>query len=141
MKISERRAVTRSGLELTILGLGGAAFGGLYAATSVTDAFGAMRKGWDAGIRYFDVASMYGLGRAEHLLGHFLRKEIGDGESLALSTKAGRLMARSRPVGICLPLRRRILRMQAGKMACGSRKFSTTPMMGSCVALTAASSG
>ena len=38
MKVSQRRAVGRAGLELTALGLGCAAFGGLYRPIAADDA-------------------------------------------------------------------------------------------------------
>lgn len=46
-----------------------------------------------AGISYFDVAPMYGLGLAERRLGEFVRQV--DRRSLVLSTKVGRLLERS----------------------------------------------
>jgi D-threo-aldose 1-dehydrogenase len=79
------------------MGLGGAAFGGLYTPADASDALAAMRAAWDAGIRYFDAAPMYGLGRSEHLLGHFLREDALGADGAVLSTKVGRLMARPRP--------------------------------------------
>lgn len=97
MKISDRRRVTRSGIELTALGLGAAAFGGLYAPVPAADALDAMAAAWKAGIRYFDVAPMYGLGRSEHLVGHFFRECMPESDSCILSTKVGRLIAHSRP--------------------------------------------
>jgi D-threo-aldose 1-dehydrogenase len=97
MKVSERRTVTRSGLKLTALGLGTAPFGGLYQSISAAEAAGTMAKAWEAGIRYFDTAPMYGLGRAEHLVGRFLREDLPQSSRPAISTKVGRLMARPRP--------------------------------------------
>ncbi len=97
MKVSQRRTVGRAGLELTALGLGCAAFGGLYRPVVAGDALAALRTAWQAGIRHFDTAPMYGLGRAEHLLGHFLREEAGDLAKAVVSTKVGRLMALPRP--------------------------------------------
>jgi len=97
VKITERRPTTRSGFQVTALGLGAAAFGGLYQPCGAADALATLAAAWEAGIRYFDAAPMYGLGRAEHLLGHFLRENVPAGAGAALSTKAGRLMARPRP--------------------------------------------
>lgn len=97
MKVSDRRTLKRAGLEVTALGLGCAAFGGLYRSAGAPQALATLAAAWQAGIRHFDVAPMYGLGRAEHLLGHFLREEAGDSGDAVVSTKAGRLMARARP--------------------------------------------
>ncbi|SLN17943.1 aldo/keto reductase [Roseisalinus antarcticus] len=97
MDISETRPIGTTGLEVTAFGLGCASFGGLYAPLAEEDIFGLLAAAWDGGVRYFDVAPMYGLGRAEHLLGHFLRERIPADAHLTLSTKAGRLMSRARP--------------------------------------------
>lgn len=97
MHVSTRRRVTRDGLEVTALGLGCAAFGGLYRDAPAADAQAALQAAWDRGIRYFDVAPMYGLGRAEHLLGDFLRETASPVGEAVVSTKAGRLMVAPRP--------------------------------------------
>jgi D-threo-aldose 1-dehydrogenase len=97
MQITERRRLTRSGLGVTALGLGCAAFGGLYRPAPAKDARAALHAAWDRGIRYFDAAPMYGLGRAEHLLGDFLREDVADPTEVVVSTKAGRLMVSPRP--------------------------------------------
>jgi D-threo-aldose 1-dehydrogenase len=97
VKVSERRRLERAGIEVTALGLGCAAFGGLYREAPLSQAQDTLRAAWEAGIRYFDAAPMYGLGRAEHLLGHFLREEADTASTATVSTKVGRLMARRRP--------------------------------------------
>jgi D-threo-aldose 1-dehydrogenase len=45
---------------------------------------------WDAGIRYFDTAPLYGLGLSEHRLGAVLRTKPR--EEFVISTKVGRLL-------------------------------------------------
>ncbi len=97
MLVSMRRKITRGGLEVTALGLGCAAFGGLYRDAPLADARDALQAAWDRGIRYFDVAPMYGLGRAEHILGDFLREAASPASEAVVSTKAGRLMVSPRP--------------------------------------------
>lgn len=97
MQVTERRKLTRGGLEVTALGLGCAAFGGLYRDAPAADARAALEAGWARGIRYFDVAPMYGLGRAEHILGDVLREGAVDAAQAVVSTKVGRLMVAPRP--------------------------------------------
>ena len=95
MRVGETRTVGRTGLTVTALGMGTAAMGGLYAPVSASASLAAFEAAWQAGIRHFDSAPMYGLGRAEHLLGHFLQEKASAGASFTVSTKVGRLMARA----------------------------------------------
>lgn len=88
-----RRQVADTGLEVTALGIGSAPLGGLYADVPRQQALDTLERAWDLGIRYFDTAPMYGLTRAEHLVGHVLREKD---EDFVLSTKVGRLMTNSR---------------------------------------------
>jgi D-threo-aldose 1-dehydrogenase len=50
---------------------------------------------WDAGIRYFDTAPLYGFGLSEQRLGHVLRSKPRD--EFILSTKVGRLIRSGGP--------------------------------------------
>ena len=95
----KRRPLGRTGLEVTALGVGTAPLGGLFAPVSETEARNLLQAGWDAGLRYFDTAPMYGLGRCERLLGDMLRDKD---EPRILSTKVGRLMVADR-AGLDLP--------------------------------------
>lgn len=87
------RKVADTGLEVTALGIGSAPLGGLYADVPTHQALEVLEAAWDAGIRYFDTAPMYGLTRAEHLVGQVLREKAGP---RAISTKVGRLMTTER---------------------------------------------
>jgi D-threo-aldose 1-dehydrogenase len=99
VKASETRKLGRAEITVTALGCGTAPLGGLYTPVSIADARETLAAAWDAGIRYFDSAPMYGRGRSEHLLGNMLRETA---ETVAVSTKVGRLMANDRP-GRVLP--------------------------------------
>ena len=74
--------------QITQLGLGAAALGGDLATDA--DAEATVRIAWDAGIRYFDVAPMYGNGAAEIRLGRVLAAYPRD--EYVLSSKVGRLI-------------------------------------------------
>lgn len=78
------------GLTFTELGLGTAPLGNLYRAISDEDADAVFDAAWDAGVRYFDTAPLYGLGLAETRLNRFLRNKPRD--EYVLSTKIGRLL-------------------------------------------------
>jgi D-threo-aldose 1-dehydrogenase len=86
----ERIALGETGLAVTRLGLGAASIGGLF--TPVTDdaAEAVVRRAWDLGIRYFDVAPLYGYGSGERRLGAGLAGRPRD--DYVVSTKVGRLV-------------------------------------------------
>jgi D-threo-aldose 1-dehydrogenase len=86
----QKRRIGRSKVEVTTLGLGTATLGGNR--VNVTDEQGRaiVRAAWDAGMRFFDTAPLYGLGAAERRLGDALREEHRD--EWVLSTKVGRLL-------------------------------------------------
>ncbi|MEU9118892.1 aldo/keto reductase [Streptomyces sp. NPDC048506] len=85
-----RRALGRSGVEVTALGLGGAAIAGLYSPVDEEGAAATIEAAWDAGIRYFDTAPHYGLGVSERRLGAVLRTKPPT--EYVISTKVGRLL-------------------------------------------------
>ncbi|HET6500418.1 MAG TPA: aldo/keto reductase [Amycolatopsis sp.] len=78
----------RSSLEVTRLGFGTAAIGGLYSALSDEAAAQTLAAASASGIRYFDTAPHYGAGLAERRLGSFL----GGQRDFVVSTKVGRLL-------------------------------------------------
>lgn len=76
------------GLTFTELGFGTAPLGNLYKAISDEEAHQVLESAWDAGVRYFDTAPLYGLGLSETRLNRFLRGKPRD--SYVISTKIGR---------------------------------------------------
>jgi len=62
----------------------------MYQPLSDADARATVRACYDAGIRYFDTAPLYGYGLSEHRVGEALRGI--DRDSFVLSTKVGRLL-------------------------------------------------
>jgi D-threo-aldose 1-dehydrogenase len=91
MRVSDTRPLGKSGLPVTIMGFGGAPLGNMYSAFSDDDARATVRACYDAGIRYFDTAPLYGFGLSEHRVGEALRGRERD--TFVLSTKIGRLLA------------------------------------------------
>jgi D-threo-aldose 1-dehydrogenase len=90
-----RRATTRarlggSDVEVTRLALGTAPLGGWPAATEPATAVATIRAAWEAGLRFFDTAPLYGHGLSESWLGEVLPDLPRDEFSLA--TKVGRLL-------------------------------------------------
>ena len=89
MKVDDRRLLGNTGIELTVMGLGGAPLGNVLAEVSEDDALQTIDLAYQSGINYFDVAPQYGHGLAEHRFGHVLRRYPRG--SYVLSTKVGRL--------------------------------------------------
>ncbi|MBS1871496.1 MAG: aldo/keto reductase [Actinobacteria bacterium] len=81
------RRLGRAGLEVTTLGFGGGALGGLYEPVPAAQAEAAVAAAWERGIRYFDTAPLYGHGRSERRLGAALRGVPR--ERYVLATKVG----------------------------------------------------
>lgn len=86
----ETRPIGSTGISLTRIGFGGAPLGDLRRAPSDAEAHELLQAAWDAGIRYFDTAPMYGNGLSERRLGDFLRDKPRD--SYVLSSKVGRIL-------------------------------------------------
>ncbi len=84
------RTIGATDLLVTELGFGGAPLGGLGDAIAEDDAAALVRTAYDAGIRYFDTAPLYGVGRSERRIGTGLAAVPRD--AYLLSTKVGRLL-------------------------------------------------
>lgn len=78
------------GLTFTELGFGTAPLGNLYRSISDDEADAILARAWDAGVRYYDTAPLYGFGLSETRLNRFLRDKPRD--QYVLSTKVGRLL-------------------------------------------------
>ena len=83
-------ARTRQPVPLTAMGFGGAPLGNLYKKISDADAQATLEIAYSLGIRYFDTAPQYGLGRSESRVGEAVGK-FGR-HTVQLSTKVGRLL-------------------------------------------------
>ncbi len=68
-----KRTLGRTGIEVSILGFGCGAVGGLMVKGSAADQERAVARALELGINYFDTAAMYGNGESERNLGHVLR--------------------------------------------------------------------
>ena len=88
MKPDKKNRLGRADLEVTALGLGSVAIGNLFRSIPETQADAVVEAAWNAGIRYYDTAPLYGHGLGELRIGHALRhKKRSD---FVLSSKVGR---------------------------------------------------
>ena len=93
------------------LGLGGAPLGNLFSAISETDAQDVLQAALADGCQSFDTAPHYGHGLSEHRFGHAFRTSVQTasspiarcGDSLAISSKVGRLLTPATPGQPALP--------------------------------------
>ncbi len=90
----DKRPIGSTGLEISRIGFGGAPIGDIRKAPSEAEARRLLEAAWHAGIRYYDVAPLYGMGLSERRIGDFLREKPRD--EYVLSTKAGRLLVPDR---------------------------------------------
>ena len=100
----EKVSIGETGVEVTRLGLGGAPLAGMaafdedyenYLNRSFTEALEIIQSAYKKGIRYFDTAPLYGVGRSEVRYGRILSQLPRD--SFSLSTKASRLLVPEDP--------------------------------------------
>src|ERR1043166_5860761 len=87
-----RRFTTRKGrsLDFTTLGFGSAPLGNYLRSFTEEECDATVRAAWDAGLRYFDTAPLYGLGLSENRVGRTLKEKKRS--DFLLSTKVGRLL-------------------------------------------------
>jgi D-threo-aldose 1-dehydrogenase len=88
--LTQRVSIGPDELPMTRAGFGCAPIGNSSAAMSNETARAALEAAWDAGIRYFDTAPWYGIGRSERRVGSFLQDKLRD--DFVISTKVGRVL-------------------------------------------------
>lgn len=86
----EKRRIASTDVEVTVLGLGGTAYAGMYESVGDDEAVAAIRQAFASGIRYFDTAPLYGHGSSEIRLGKAIHAL--DRKSLVISSKVGRVL-------------------------------------------------
>jgi L-galactose dehydrogenase len=84
----QTRPLGRTGLNVSIVSMGGAAIGQQYGPVSVREAADTVHAGIDAGINLIDTSAFYGEGKSEEILGEVLAG--GWREKVLICTKAGR---------------------------------------------------
>ena len=87
---SATRAIGRTSLRVSQLGVGAIPFGSLAPGESDATVAATFAAQHAAGLRYYDTAPFYGIGLSEHRLGACLRGV--DRRELVLSSKVGRLL-------------------------------------------------
>ena len=95
MNPREQVRLGRTDLTVTRLGLGTAPLAGLYREVREEDALATLEAAWNAGIRFFDTAPLYGYGNGEDRTGKALRARPRSDYTLA--TKIGRLLRADAP--------------------------------------------
>ncbi|MGG9999626.1 aldo/keto reductase [Pseudovibrio ascidiaceicola] len=81
------RQLGGTNLQLPTLGIGGAAFGGLFATAPRKESMSTLDRAKEVGLTYIDTAPYYGFGRSERVIGDAVRKY-----DYIISTKVGRLL-------------------------------------------------
>ena len=90
-------------LELPQFGFGGGTLGDRGGVISEEQAEATLAAAYDSGVRYYDTAPWYGLGKSEHRIGHYLRQHPRS--DFTLNTKVGRVLKRPHDLGTFVKLR------------------------------------
>lgn len=90
MKPSDTRKFGRSGIDVTAFAFGTAPIGNFMREIDEETADGMVQHAWDAGVRFYDTAPMYGHGLSELRLGHSLRWKRRD--DFVVASKVGRVL-------------------------------------------------
>lgn len=98
MKPSQKRKLGRVDLDVTAFAFGTAPVGNIFRTISDSDSDAMFGSAWDAGVRYFDTAPMYGHGLSELRTGQSLRWKNRD--DYVLSSKVGRVLKPARRADI-----------------------------------------
>jgi D-threo-aldose 1-dehydrogenase len=90
MKGLETKALGKSGLLVTRIGLGCAPLGGLYGDIPESQALEVVRRALSLGMNLIDTAPLYGYGKSEIRIGKALKG--GRRDTVVLASKVGRLL-------------------------------------------------
>ena len=90
MDISATRPIGKTDLCLPVLGLGANPLGGLYEPITGDQVGAIIERAYAGGIRFFDLAPVYGYGNAERHVGQALQDHARD--DFYVTTKVGRLL-------------------------------------------------
>ncbi|MFE0106901.1 aldo/keto reductase [Streptomyces sp. NPDC059009] len=87
----EKRLLSRAGRKVSVVGLGTWQFGDGWEHVPVRDVHAILEAAVAAGVDFIDTADVYGDGRSEQLIGHFLKDfRTSPGERPTVATKLGR---------------------------------------------------
>src|SRR4051812_31514757 len=87
----EKRALGRTGWNVSPISFGAWAIGGTWGAVDDTESMAALHRALDLGVNFFDTADVYGDGHSERLIARLPREGR---EPFYVTTKAGRRLPR-----------------------------------------------
>ncbi len=87
----EKRTLGRTGLEVSVIGFGSMAIGGIFGPVEDAVSIQALHAAVDAGMNFIDTSDAYGEGHSERVIGAFL-KERSDRDQIIVCTKGGNNM-------------------------------------------------
>jgi aryl-alcohol dehydrogenase-like predicted oxidoreductase len=83
----DKRTLGRTGRTVSVIGLGTWQLGADWGDVTEADATAVLAASVEAGVTFFDTADVYGDGRSEQIIGHFLEHS---GADITVATKMGR---------------------------------------------------
>lgn len=94
MNPSQKRRLGRVDLDVTAFAFGAAPIGNIFRPITEQESDAMVQHAWDAGVRFYDTAPMYGHGLSELRTGHSLRWKRRD--DFVLASKVGRVLKPAR---------------------------------------------
>lgn len=94
MNPSQKRRLGRVDLDVTAFAFGAAPIGNIFRPITEQESDAMVQHAWDAGVRFYDTAPMYGHGLSELRTGHSLRLKRRD--DFVLASKVGRVLKPAR---------------------------------------------
>jgi len=94
MNPSHKRRLGRVDLDVTAFAFGAAPIGNIFRPITEQESDAMVQHAWDAGVRFYDTAPMYGHGLSELRTGHSLRWKRRD--DFVLASKVGRVLKPAR---------------------------------------------
>jgi len=85
----KQRTMGRGGAEISAIGVGAMSFSNFYGPTDEGESHAILDAALELGVSHIDTSNIYGMGKAEEVIGTFLKARPGARQRFHIATKAG----------------------------------------------------